>query len=240
MTEKKLLDKDIREPLFDYLEGVFGKIRILEEKWTGRSRADVIMVTERALCGIEIKSDADTYTRLATQVRDYDRYFDYNIVAVGSSHAMHIEEHVPEYWGIITIEAAENEPGDGSPAHFAGEKRAGEPSPGSSGSKPVVDFYMLRKPQKNPNVLLENKLSMLWRPELARIQERNMMPRYPGYSKANVRKKILEMVPEEILHKEISDTLFERDYTKIHDEINAYRVSKGLKKRRRRRKKGHL
>ncbi len=28
----KLLDKDIREPLFDFLEGKYGKIRILEEK----------------------------------------------------------------------------------------------------------------------------------------------------------------------------------------------------------------
>ena len=39
-----LYDKDIREPLFDYLEEYYGKIRILEEKRTGRSRADIVMV----------------------------------------------------------------------------------------------------------------------------------------------------------------------------------------------------
>ena len=102
-------DRDIREPLFDDLETQYGKIRILEEKMMGRSRADVVMVIENALVGLEIKSDADTYTRLARQVRDYSRYYDYNYVVVGTRHAAHIEEHVPAYWGIITVEFAEGE-----------------------------------------------------------------------------------------------------------------------------------
>ena len=59
-----LYDKDIREPLFDFLEETYGKVRILEEKMMGRSRADVVMVTSDSLYGIEIKSDADTYARL--------------------------------------------------------------------------------------------------------------------------------------------------------------------------------
>ena len=64
MKKNLLLDKDIREPLFDHLEENYGKIRILEEKTTGRARADVVMITEDKLYGIEIKSDADTYARL--------------------------------------------------------------------------------------------------------------------------------------------------------------------------------
>ena len=32
--------EDIREPLFDFLEETYGKIRILEEKMMGRSRAE--------------------------------------------------------------------------------------------------------------------------------------------------------------------------------------------------------
>ena len=99
-----LRDKDIREPLFDFLETVYGKIRIIEEKTMGRSRADAVMVTEEALFGIEIKSDADSYERLSRQVKDYNKFFDYNYVVVGSSHAQHIGEHVPPAWGIITVE----------------------------------------------------------------------------------------------------------------------------------------
>ena len=59
-----LHDADIREPLFDYLEDSYGKIRLLEEVEIARSRADVIMVTDDSLVGLEIKSDADTYVRL--------------------------------------------------------------------------------------------------------------------------------------------------------------------------------
>ena len=90
--------------MFDFLEDRYGKIRIIEEKRMGRSRADVVMVLPGAITGIEIKSDADTYARLKRQVKDYNRFFDSNIVAVGSTHAAHLEEHVPSWWGIITVE----------------------------------------------------------------------------------------------------------------------------------------
>ena len=69
----------------------------------------MVMVTEDALFGIEIKSDADTYTRLSRQVKDYNKFFDYNYVVVGTSHAHHIEEHVPDTWGIITVDRDEND-----------------------------------------------------------------------------------------------------------------------------------
>ena len=64
-----LYDRDIRESLFDYLEERFGKTRMFEEKIIGRSRADIIMLTERQLIGLEIKSDADTYERLKRQIQ---------------------------------------------------------------------------------------------------------------------------------------------------------------------------
>lgn len=44
-----LRDRDIREPLFDFLEERLGKIRIIEEKTMGRSRADIVMVLPEAL-----------------------------------------------------------------------------------------------------------------------------------------------------------------------------------------------
>lgn len=133
-----LYDRDIREPLFDFLEERFGKIRIIEEKRMGRSRADILMVLEGAVMGLEIKSDADTYVRLSRQVRDYDRYCDGNYVVAGSTHGLHIGEHVPEWWGIITVEAAAEGP----------------------------DFYVLREAGRNPNLDLKRKLGLLWRPEL--------------------------------------------------------------------------
>ena len=75
-----LYDKDIREPLAFYLEEIYGKNRIVEEQVMGQSLADMAMVVHDALYGIEIKSDADSYARLDRQVKDYNLYYDYDLV----------------------------------------------------------------------------------------------------------------------------------------------------------------
>lgn len=202
-----LYDKDIRESLFDFLEDTYGKNRIIEEKQMGKSRADVVMVLEDSLWGIEIKSDADTYARLERQVKDYNRFFDYNIVAVGSSHGKHIAEHVPEYWGIITIEEG-----------------------------PEVDFYILREPKPNPKrekaVKFRNQVSMLWRPEIAHILEINKLPKYNYLSKAKVVLKLIEKIPEEQLKRQLCAELFERDYNTIKERIAEYRKTSENKKKK--------
>lgn len=97
-----LYDKEIREPLFDYLEARFGKSRIFEEKIMGKSRADIIMLLESQIVGLEIKSDADTYERLERQVRDYDKYCDVNYIVSGKSH-----ENRSINWNFIYITAKE-------------------------------------------------------------------------------------------------------------------------------------
>lgn len=199
-----LYDKDIREDLFIYLEELYGKIRILEEVNIGDSRADAIGVIDGALIGIEIKSDADSYTRLKSQVKDYDAFFDYNYLVVGSSHGAHASEHVPENWGIISVELIDGK----------------------------LDFYILRAAKLGTDMSIKNKLSLLWRPELAHIQQINNMHKYDYKSKAWVRDKIIETVPEAVLNDLISEELFERDYDAIRQQINDFREAKGLKKRR--------
>lgn len=190
-----LYDKDIREPLFDFLEERCGKIRIIEEKQMGKSRADVVAVLVDAVCGIEIKSDADTYARLDRQIKDYDKYFDRNYIVVGTSHAFHVKEHVPDYWGIITVEQADG----------------------------AADFYVMREAAANPKMDWKRKLSILWRPELLHIQEINGLPRYREKSKRFVIEKLLLKVSKEKLSLQISEELFERDYTTIAEEIDSYR-----------------
>lgn len=204
-----LYDKDIREPLFEFLEDRYGKVRLLEEQVMGQSRADIVMVVPKALYGIEIKSDADTYARLERQVRDYNLYYDYNMVVVGTSHAAHIEEHVPEWWGIITVEQE-------------GEK---------------TDFYLMREAQLNPKMDWSHKIEILWRPELAHIQELNRMAAYKQKSKRFVADKIVEKIEPEVLSEQLSEELFERDYTKIWETIQAFRKENGQKPRRRRRRR---
>lgn len=196
-----LKDQDIREPLFDFFDEKFGKVRIIEEKQIAKSRADVMLVLEEKLIGVEIKSDADTYARLARQVKDYNKFFDYNYVVVGSSHSKHIEEHVPEYWGIIEAISKEES----------------------------VEFNVLREPEINKRVQrtykMKRKLSILWRPELSHIQEINGMPKYKQRSKDFVITKIMEKVPWDLLHRQISEELFQRDYNTISEAIKEWRSS---------------
>ena len=196
-----LKDQDIREPLFDFFDEKFGKVRIIEEKQIAKSRADVMLVLEEKLIGVEIKSDADTYARLARQVKDYNKFFDYNYVVVGSSHSKHIEEHVPEYSGIIEAISKEES----------------------------VEFNVLREPEINKRAQrtykMKRKLSILWRPELSHIQEINGMPKYKQRSKDFVITKIMEKVPWDLLHRQISEELFQRDYNTISEAIKEWRSS---------------
>lgn len=198
-----IYDKDIREPLFDFLDERFGKNRILEEKIIGSSRADVVMVTPEAIYGIEIKSDADTYARLKSQVKDYDKYYDMNFVVVGTSHAAHIEEHVPAYWGIITVEEVDNN----------------------------LDFYILRHPEPNPKVTWKRKLEMLWRPEIAVLQDIFSMPKYREKSKSFVLSKVLERLengkidPKEFTIQ-MNELLIQRDYNSISETLKEYKLEK--------------
>lgn len=196
-----LKDQDIREPLFDFFDEKFGKVRIIEEKQIAKSRADVMLVLEEKLIGVEIKSDADTYARLARQVKDYNKFFDYNYVVVGSSHSKHIEEHVPEYWGIIEAISKEES----------------------------VEFNVLREPEINKRAQrtykMKRKLSILWRPELSHIQEINGMPKYKQRSKDFVITKIMEKVPWDLLHRQISEEFFQRDYNTISEAIKEWRSS---------------
>lgn len=98
-----MLDPEIRESLFYYLDCNFGKHRTFEEVPISSSRADIFAVTEIGLIGFEIKSDADSYTRLKTQVKNYDLFYDYNYIVIGKKHRKGAEKHVPEYWGIICV-----------------------------------------------------------------------------------------------------------------------------------------
>lgn len=185
-----LYDRDIREPLFDYLEDRFGKTRMFEEKRIGKSRADVVMLTSCCLTGLEIKSDADTYDRLKRQVRDYDRFCDMNYVVAGRSHERHVEEHIPAHWGVLIVEA------DGTAIMIA-EKR-----PAAA----------------NPGIKRERQLTLLWRPELNHLLERNHLPGYKQRSKKFVQQKLMEKVDWEVLKLQICEELFERDYT-LWDEM---------------------
>lgn len=183
-----MLDKEIREPLFDYIEGKYEKIRIFEELAIRKSIADVVLVLDDKLIGIEIKSDADTYTRLSTQVKDYNYFFDYNYIAVGISHSKYVHKHIPAHWGILCV-YKENE---------------------------KIKIDKLRKALPTPRLKIDYQIKLLWRLELNNILLKNNLPKYKQKSKLFVQHKILEKVSPDKLKNDICHELFERDYTLLY------------------------
>ncbi len=180
-----LYDEDIRILLFDYLDRRFPKVRTFEEKAMGHSRSDVIALLPRTIVGIEIKSDADSYTRLVTQVKDYDKYFDINYIVVGSSHVMGVREHVPPYWGILVVDQTEEEP----------------------------IIRQVRSAKPNPKVKLKTQLVFMWKRELRMLLKVNKLGIYEKGSRRTMERALLAFVPHDMLKKQMCYMLFERDYS---------------------------
>ena len=80
----------------------------------------------------------------------------------------------------------------------------------------------------------EKKLEILWRTELAKIQEMNSMPKYKDKSKDFIVGKLLERIPgklsEETLKEQLSNVLFERDYNTIASELKEFHKGELQKK----------
>ena len=193
-----MLDREMREPLFDYLDENFGKIRIIEEKTIQGSRADVLGVLDGYFVGFEIKSDQDTYERLKTQVKDYDRFCDFCYIVVGASHRKHVAEHVPEHWGILVVTEGGVE--------------------------------LDRGADDNPKAELEDQLTLMWKRELHRLLELNACPKYADKSRKFIREKLLQKVDHDLLKRQMTELIFERDYT-VFDEEPSVAVKKERKKR---------
>lgn len=183
-----MLDAEIRELLFDYIDEKYDKLRIYEELKIRKSIADVVVVLEDKLIGVEIKSDSDTYTRLPTQIKDYNHFFDYNYLAIGATHAKHAHKHIPKHWGILCVEIKDTQ----------------------------SYITELRPAQPTPRLQVSYQIKLLWRLELNNILDKNKLPKYRQKSKRFVQLKLLEKLTPEKLKADMCDELFERDYTQLY------------------------
>jgi len=194
-----LYDKDIREDLYDFLDYTFGKNRTFDEKEMGKSRADIIDVTETCIIGLEIKSDMDTYARLKRQMRDYNKYCDLCYVVIGKRHEKHVSEHVQKHWGIIVAYKEDEQ----------------------------IKFKIEREAIPNPKIKYELQMTFLWRPELNRLLEINRLPKYKNKSKKFVIDKLLEKVELGKLKPQICNELLERDYDMIDEYFGKTSIISG-------------
>lgn len=181
-----LYDRDIRPYLYDFLDEKYPRVRTFDEKIIGKSRSDIFAVIDGALIGFEIKSDADTYTRLPAQIKSYDKFFDFNYIVVGKSHARQVDKHVPAHWGIIAVDDCGN-----------------------------VSFDELRPAEPNPKAKVSDQLRFLWRRELISALKKCGLPGYSSKSRSFSEKVLVERVSPEKIKAVMTEELFERDYTTL-------------------------
>ena len=182
----RLSDKEIRIPLYDFIENVEHRIRVIEEFSFGAAIADLLAVTDGILTGYEIKSDLDSYVRLKTQVREYSKYFDYCYAVIGRSHQKGILKHIPETWGILLV---------------------------MSDLISGTQINVIRQATVNPLATLDFKLRILWRRELVNISFRNGLGKCSGKPMHQIKSHLKKYIDNNKLLRELTEELFERDYT---------------------------
>jgi hypothetical protein len=136
-----LKDEDIRRQLLLELAGSPHR----EEVGVYDSVVDVLSYGDDGLHGYEIKSDADTLSRLPKQMASYGRGFERVTLVVGRRLSETALEQIPQWWG-VKIAAA-------------------EPTEGV-----VLDD--LRPSELNPTLRLPGYLGLLWRAELEALAVR--------------------------------------------------------------------
>ena len=76
----------------------------------------------------------------------------------------------------------------------------------------------MRSPQLSPKVKLTNQMGLLWKRELAVLQEQNGLYKYSDKSKMFRKKYLMEKVDKDLLKKQMIEVLFERDYSIFYED----------------------
>lgn len=185
MEEYRLNDKDIRKVIYGSFSGSREETRLLEEFPMGDSRADMLLVTRTKLTGLEIKSDRDSFVRLARQIRDYEKFFDTNYLVTGTYHVEEALRTVPEHWGIYEVYE-------------------------SAGGTYVMECVRGAGMALKDNV--EEKLYLLWRNELMRIIREYRLASGNLQRKDKMISKIVRGLSVPVIQSEICSALLRREY----------------------------
>ncbi|WP_400191325.1 sce7726 family protein [Hymenobacter sp. B81] len=95
-------DPEIRALLYPrLLGGVY-----VDELPTGRTRADVVHITEGFMHGYEVKGDGDTLQRVAAQLLYYGRAYDFVTFVVTEKHLPKLLPRLPAWVGVLVASAA--------------------------------------------------------------------------------------------------------------------------------------
>lgn len=107
----------------------------------GIARADIAVLNGK-LVGYEIKGEKDSLVRLLPQVAAYSEVFEMAYIIAAHKHLDNVKRHVPEWWGIYSIELDDNG---------------------------LLHFELERKPEGNPMRNNYGIAQLLWKAEVSEV-----------------------------------------------------------------------
>ncbi len=114
--KKVMTAKEIRRESIQVLSKIYGfpdESLIIDEMevgvWGKVGRADLVLLCDDYLVGVEIKASTDNLKRLETQVKAYSRVFDDCWVSVHEKHWPVIRDAVPDSWGVLVCRWREDD-----------------------------------------------------------------------------------------------------------------------------------
>jgi hypothetical protein len=183
-SENKLFDIDIRQGLHAEFLKPFHKdksSRVIDEFIVGTEDARIdIAAINRQLYGYEIKSDADSLSRLSSQVYAYNHVFDFLYLVVGEKYKAKATEIIPSWWGIIQA------------TRFSDK----------------VCFLTIREAQQNLNINALSLANLLWQNEALDILKRvNPSSLASIRSRTSTMMQLVEVLSFDELHSEVRQAL---------------------------------
>lgn len=211
-----LKDIDIRTAFHEHLKKD-PKVWFRDEVGFHGAIADILVVTPNDLHVYEIKSDADTLSRLASklietktkkgktrmryqfgQVECYGKAADKVTLVVGTKLLAESLTQIPEWWGVILAES------DGV----------------------NITFKEVRDALPNPEISWRYVFELLWRDEVLRLGERVKASGILSKSKVNIGRIVEPMCPLPELRKFVRECFPRRVWTKFKKKSGRGRTRK--------------
>jgi hypothetical protein len=190
-------DRDVRFALLRHVKTLHQKetdTRIIEELGVehGACRVDVAVINGR-LHGYEIKSDADTLSRLPAQVEAYSRTFDRVTLVVGRRLLAAATRIVPHWWGISVADLD---------------------------ASSTVAIIKQRPDRSNPELSLFHLAHLLWRGELVNVYNAYCSGvDARRLNKLSLCRELAEAVPPDRLRALVRERLKHREGWRHHEQL---------------------
>ncbi len=184
--DEKRIRKAIHSKLLDYHHNRSNCTRVIDELGLdhGQARIDIAVVNG-SLHGIEIKSPQDNLSRLPSQAKVYNHYFNKVTLVFANKFYSDVVSMVPEWWRLISV---------------------------SQGNRGGLHLNTIRSGKSNPKIQSTSIIKLLWRDEVVELLRTNGVPESDlRQTKSALYGRLLQQINENGVRKIVCAALRNRE-----------------------------